>query len=80
MVKRSKPLKRKPQLLTMPRQPIPRVWLSENAFISMVSAAVEAYDHETLGVLLGLREPRRRGKFLVVGLVMTTKNQCHLVK
>lgn len=56
----------------MPRQPIPRVWLSENAFISMVSAAVEAYDHETLGVLLGLREPRRRRILVQYAVVYQT--------
>ena len=33
-------------------------FLSENAFISMVTAAVEAYPQETLGVLIGLRGPR----------------------
>jgi proteasome lid subunit RPN8/RPN11 len=41
-----------------PANPVPEVWVSEHAFISMVSAAVEAYDDETLGVLLGLQEPR----------------------
>lgn len=33
-------------------------FLSENAFVSMVTAAVEAYPQETLGVLIGLRGPR----------------------
>ena len=33
-------------------------FLSEKAFISMVTAAVEAYPEETLGVLIGLRGPR----------------------
>jgi len=42
----------------MPRPARPEVWLSENAFISMVAAAVEAFPDETLGVLIGLREPR----------------------
>ena len=32
------------------------VWLSENAFISMVAAAVEAFPDETLGVLIGFRD------------------------
>ena len=30
-------------------------FLSQNAFISMVTAAVEAYPEETLGILMGLR-------------------------
>ena len=33
-------------------------FLSENAFISIITAAVEAYPQETLGVLIGLRGPR----------------------
>jgi proteasome lid subunit RPN8/RPN11 len=33
-------------------------FLSENAFVSMVTAAVETYPQETLGVLIGLRGPR----------------------
>jgi len=45
----------------MPRPISPKVWLSENAF---VSASVEAFKDETLGVLLGLREPKRK-RFLV---------------
>jgi len=56
----------------MPRPTVPRVWLSENAFISMVSAAVEAYDHETLGVLLGLRELRRRRILVQYAIVYQT--------
>lgn len=46
--------------LTMPRPVSPQVWLSENAFVSMVSAAVEAFDLETIGVVLGLRDLRWR--------------------
>jgi len=48
----------------MPRPVSPRIWLSENAFVSMVSASVEAFKDETFGVLLGLREPERK-RFMV---------------
>jgi len=48
----------------MPHPPGPKIWLSENAFISMVSASVEAFPEETLGILLGLREPLQK-RFLV---------------
>jgi proteasome lid subunit RPN8/RPN11 len=34
----------------------PKVWLSENAFVSLVTATVEAFPDETLGVLVGLQE------------------------
>lgn len=34
-------------------------FIGENAFISMVTAAVEAYPEETLGVLIGLRTAER---------------------
>lgn len=34
-----------------------QTFLSQNAFVSMVTAAVEAYPQETLGVLIGLRGP-----------------------
>lgn len=47
----------------MPRSGRSEVWLSENSFISMVAAAVEAYPKETLGVLIGFRDLRWR-KFL----------------
>lgn len=47
----------------MPRPAHPEVWLSENAFISMVAAAVEAFPEETLGVLIGFRDSLWR-KFL----------------
>lgn len=33
--------------------------MNENAFISMVTATVETYPEETLGVLIGLRTARR---------------------
>jgi proteasome lid subunit RPN8/RPN11 len=56
----------------MPRPTSPRVWLSENAFISMVSATVEAFDDETLGVLLGLREPRRKRIIVQYAVVYQT--------
>jgi proteasome lid subunit RPN8/RPN11 len=48
----------------MPRSISPKIWLSENAFVSMVSASVEAFKDETLGVLLGLREPKHN-RFMV---------------
>lgn len=41
---------------TMRRRDHPEVWLSENAFLSMVTAAVEAFPEETLGVLIGISE------------------------
>jgi len=56
----------------MPRPISPRVWLSENAFISMVSAAVETFDDETLGVLLGLRELRRKRILVQYAVVYQT--------
>lgn len=57
---------------SMPRPFRPRVWLSENAFISMVSAAVEAFDVETLGILLGLHEPRWRRIMIQYAVVYQT--------
>jgi len=56
----------------MPRPFRPKVWLSENAFISMVSAAVEAFDDETLGILLGLHEPRWRRIIVQYAVVYQT--------
>jgi proteasome lid subunit RPN8/RPN11 len=35
----------------------PEIFLSENALISIVTATVEAYPDETIGVIFGLREP-----------------------
>jgi len=48
----------------MPQPARSEVWLSENAFISMVAAAVESYPDETLGVIIGFRDLRLR-KFLI---------------
>lgn len=56
----------------MPRPAIPKVWLSENAFIAMVSAAVEAFKDETLGVLLGLSEPHWRRVVVQYAVVYQT--------
>ena len=56
----------------MPHPYTPRIWLSENAFISMVSASVEAFPDETLGVLLGLHEPKFRRILVQYAVVYQT--------
>jgi proteasome lid subunit RPN8/RPN11 len=53
-------LSQKIKTKSMPHPVSPRIWLSENAFISMVSASIEAFPEETLGILLGLREPLKK--------------------
>lgn len=50
----------------------PRTWLSENAFLSIVSASVEAFPEETLGVLLGMREPLRKRILVQYAVVYQT--------
>lgn len=56
----------------MPRPFRPYIWLSETAFLSMVSSAVEAFDNETLGVLLGLHDIRWRRIIVQYAVVYQT--------
>jgi proteasome lid subunit RPN8/RPN11 len=50
----------------------PEIWLSENAFVSLVTATVEAYPDETLGVLIGLRESLRNKILVQYSIVYQT--------
>jgi proteasome lid subunit RPN8/RPN11 len=50
----------------------PEVWLSENAFVSIVTATVEAYPDETIGVIIGLREPLRNKIIAQTAIVYQT--------
>jgi len=56
----------------MPVPTYPEVWLSENAFISMVTAAVEAFPDETLGVIIGFREPEMKRILVQYAVVYQT--------